>query len=405
MKKHAPPPPSFASKILANRKRLSIAGVLLAAVIYFAQADIVYTTFIDNGVFFIGNYEVVDENLNHPRLQLLRRREQLDKVIAPGETQLAKVLLLLDWAHRQLHTATKFYYPPWDAVEILDLARKYGNGGFCAQYAIIMLQACQAVGLDTRYVDLPGHFAMAVWFDDYEKWVYLDPYNDFYFEKDGIPLGGATLYDAYHDKKIDGIFKVTPAGVKTQIVLQDLSVFDKYSIVLRNNQLTEPEAIEVNGRPRKLSLASDYTSYPLFGRDNITIRDNFLSYKALPGQNIENRRWTSDTDDFRNDQDQTMIYYSQSKKDDRAIKVMMIPINTVNFKDFLINANNTGWQEAPDKLIWAIEPGLNTLQARTVDQFGWKGVISTVRLYYKPPWFFRHEKRQEEGHGRFVKSI
>ena len=100
-----------------------------------------------------------------------------------------------------------------------------------------------------------------------------------------------------------------------------------------------------------------------------------------------------------------MVYYSRSKKDSRAIKVMMIPINTPYFKSFMINANNNGWQEAPDKLIWAIEPGFNTLQTRTVDQFGWLGVISTVKLYYKPPWLFRREKRQEEGHGRFVKSV
>ena len=405
MKKNAPPPPTFASKVISNRKRLLPAGVLLAAAIYFAQADFTYTTYIDNGNFFIGNYVVVEENLHHPRLQLLRQREQLDKVIAPGQTQLDKVLLLLDWTHRQLHAASKFYYPPWDAVEILDLARKYGNGSSSAQYAIVMLQACQAVGLHTRYVDFPGYSAMGVWLDDLEKWVYFDPYNSCYYEKDGLPMGGAKLYEAYHNKDIAGILKVTPAGVKTQISLEDLSEFDKYSVVLRNNQLSEPETVEVNGKPKKLALASDYTGYPLFGRDKITLLDKFLSYKDLPGQDSCDSYCTSDTDDFRNDQDQTMIYYTRSKKDSRAIKVMMLHLNTPDFKTFLINANDNGWQEAPDKLIWSIEPGLNTLQARTVDQFGWKGTISIIRLYYKPPWLFRSEKRQEEGHGRFVKSV
>jgi len=405
MKKPIVPLPTFASKLLSGYKRLLAAVLALAAAVYVAQAGCIVTTHLNNGNFFIGSYPVDEEDPYHPRLQLLRRREQLDKVIAPGETELDKVVLLLDWTHRQLRTNGKFYYPPWDAVEILDLARKYGNGGFCAQYAIVMLQACLSVGLHARYIDLPGHFILAVWLDDLEKWAVMDPYNGCYYEKNGVPLDGFSLYEAYHNNDVKNILKVTPAGVKTQIALEDLSVYQKVSIMLRNNHLTDPISVEVNGRSEKLVLNPDHTSYPQFGKVNITIRDSFLSYKALPGQDIAHRRWISDTDDFRDDQNQTVIQYSQSKKDARAIKVMLMPVNAQALSTFLINANDNGWQEAPDKLIWGITPGFNTLQVRALTQFGWKGPISSITLFYKAPWLFGHEKRQKESRDRFVKSV
>ena len=398
------PLPSLTARLLSKPKRLIAAALSLAAVIYFMQASFLITTKLDNGSFFIDNYPIDVENPYHPRLQLLRQREQLDKVLAPGATELDKVRLLLGWTHRQLRPSSKFYYPPWDAVEILDLARKYGNGGFCAQYAIVMLQACLSVGLHARYIDLPGHFMLAVWLDDLEKWAAMDPYNDRYYEKDGVPLDGYKLYEAYHNDDVKNILEVTSAGVKTHIKREDLSVFDKYAIVLRNNQLSDPILVDVRGRREKLTINPDHTAYPLFGRDNITILDSFLSFKALPGQDIGERRWTSDPDDFWNDKNQTMIQFSQSKKNDRAVKVLLAPVNA-HFKGFLINANGKGWQESADKLIWEIKPGFNTLQARALTQFGWKGHISTVKLYYKRPWLFRHEKRQGDGSGRYVKSV
>jgi len=399
------PPPSAASELLSKPKRLIAYVIALAAVIYFMQAGFIVTTYVDNGSFFIGNYPVDEENFYQPRLQLLRQREHLDKVIAPGRTQLDKVRLLLGWTHRQLHTTSKFYYPPWDAVEILDLARNRGNGSFCAQYAIVMLQACLSLGLHARYIDLPGHFILGVWFDDLEKWVAMDPYNNCYYEKDGVPMAGYLLYEAYHNNGVKNILRVTSDGVKTHISREDLSVFDKYAVVLRNTQLSDPILVDVNGRQEKLTVNPDYTSYPLFGRDNITIRDAFLSFKALPGQDIGQRRWTSDSDDFRDDENQTIILYSQSKKDDRAIKVLLAPVNTQAFKTFLVKANNGGWQESHNKLIWTIKPGFNTFQARVLTQFGWTGTTSVIKLYYKRPWLFRREKRQEEAHGSFVNSI
>ena len=126
-----------------------------------------------------------------------------------------KIVLLRKWAHSQWKAGPSFYYPPWDAVEILDLARQHHNYGFCAQYGIVFLQACQSLGLHARYVDLPGHFVVGVWSDDYNKWVIMDPYNDIHFEQDGIPMKGRDICTAYW-KNVKNIYKVDSSYKKTK---------------------------------------------------------------------------------------------------------------------------------------------------------------------------------------------
>src|SRR5262249_45322567 len=149
-----------------------------------------------------------EDDFHHPRLQLLRSREKLDEVTAGARTQFQAALRLRAWAHRQWQPGVSFYYPPWDAVEILDLARQHGNHGFCAQYAVVYLQACQSMGIHARYVDLQGHFIVAIWSDDFNRWIAMDPMYDLHYERYGIPMRGGELHRAYTTGNVDGVEKV-----------------------------------------------------------------------------------------------------------------------------------------------------------------------------------------------------
>ena len=112
------------------------------------------------------------------------------QVTAPGKSEFEKIVLLRKWVRDQWEGTSNFYYPPWDAVEILDLARKHGNSPFCAQYGIVFLQCCISLGIPARYVDLPGHFVVEVWSNEYNRWVLMDPTHDIHYEKKGIPVKG-----------------------------------------------------------------------------------------------------------------------------------------------------------------------------------------------------------------------
>jgi hypothetical protein len=53
---------------------------------------------------------------------------------------------------------------------------------------------------------------------------------------------------------------------------------------------------------------------------------------------------------------------------------------TPNFKEFQVRRDSGSWSPSGDTLLWDIHPGLNRLEAKTVNQFGVDGPISTVEV-------------------------
>lgn len=399
--------PPAAGKIFLRRYRKVIAGLFLAAgAVYFAKASFILPLKLENGGIFIADYKLLEEKSGHPRLQLLRRREHLDEVIAPGKTQFDKQVLLRKWTRRQWEPGVgNFYYPPWDALEILDLARKHGNRAFCAQYGIVYLQALLSVGCHARYIDLPGHFVVGVWSDDYNEWVVMDPYNDLHYEgKDGRPESGFSLHNAYVNNDVEGIKKVTSDGVRTPVTREELAAYRMYSIDLRNNHLSEPVICQVNGREKPLAPNPDYRTYPLVGRDAVGAGDTFLAYKSRNEETFEDRIYSDDYDDFRDDKNQTIIYYAMSLKEPQAMKILLLADDSPEFKAFMISTDGVNWSEVPDKIDWELRPGINTLSARILTNFGWRGYPSRVKVFYKPSWLSNRPKVRES-HRRYVRIV
>ena len=55
----------------------------------------------------------------------------------------------------------------------------------CVHYAVAFVSCCQALGIPARCAAVtgalnsgPGHFVAEVWFEDYAKWVVVDPNTD-----------------------------------------------------------------------------------------------------------------------------------------------------------------------------------------------------------------------------------
>ncbi len=400
-------PQTAAARLFLRGYGKVLAGLFLAAAaLYFAQASFILPLKLENGGIFIADYKILEEKPDHPRLQLLRKRERLDEVIAPGKTQFEKQVLLRKWARRQWEPGSEnFYYPPWDALEILDLARKRGNRAFCAQYAIVYLQALLSVGCHARYIDLPGHFVVGVWSDDYNEWVVMDPYNDLHYEgENGKPESGFSLHNAYVNDAVKGIKKVTSDGVRTQVKRGELAAYRMYSIDLRNDHLSEPIICQVNGVERKLALNPDYRAYPVMGRDTVGAGDTFLAFKSRTGESFEDRIYSDDADDFRDDKNQTIIYYAMSLKEPQAVKIVLLADDSPEFKAFMVSTDGIHWREVPDRIDWELQPGINTLSARILTSFGWQGYPSRVKVFYKPSWLFNKPKVRES-RGRYVRSV
>jgi len=362
-----------------------MAAVLIA---WAAQVEFVLVTSEHNGEIAVSSYELREDDFHHPRLQLLRSREELDEVLSTAQTQFEKIILLRSWAHRQWETGANFYYPPWDAVEILDLARKQGNRGFCAQYAIVFLQACQSLGLHARYVDLSGHFVVAVWSDDYNRWVVMDPTNDIHYERDGVPMRGRDLHRAYWEDDLRGIARVDSEGHQRAVTQNDLSNYRLYSIVLRANQLSEPVEVKSNGRWKSLVHASDYRTYPAIGRDQLVVTAEFLAWRSEEAEeSFPQRPDSEDQDEFRYALNQTVIIVANERLTNSVLKVVLLKSNSPTFARFLIRSEeSTDWVPTPSATIkWLLHPGMNQLSARIETADSWRGHVSYLRVLYKPP--------------------
>lgn len=385
------PPPERGTRRRSRLRRTVVCVVAIVAAVligWLAQTEILLVTSERNGEFPVSSYALREDDFHHPRLRLLRSRENLDQVVSTAKTQFEKIVLLRRWAHSQWDMGATFYYPPWDAVEIIDLARKHDNRGFCAQYAIVFLQACQSMGIHARYVDLPGHFVVAVWSDEFNRWVVMDPTNDLHYEQDGVPMRGRDLYRGYWTEDTGAIRKVDSEGRREAVSRDDLSNYRLYSIGLLANQLSEPIEVKCNGRGRKLLRARDYRTYPKIGRDRLEITTEFLAWRSADaGESFPHRLETRDQDEFRYALNQTVIFLANERLTNRILKVALLSNNSPTFGKFLVRSEEgTTWVPSPSTTIkWLLHPGMNELRARIETRDGWQANVSSIRMFYKPP--------------------
>lgn len=142
----------------------------------------------------VGNEPVVHttipfiyEPFDHPRLNTLRDQYRLDTIVSGAKDDWEMATRLAVWASNRWEKGhLKEGYPAWDALDIL---RPHSDGtpvgGFCQQYNLVFLQACESFGIPGRPVSIGvgdhraairggGHEVIEIWSNRYRKWVYLD---------------------------------------------------------------------------------------------------------------------------------------------------------------------------------------------------------------------------------------
>jgi transglutaminase superfamily protein len=351
-----------------------------------AQSEFILITGERNGEFSTTPPTLREDDFHNPRLELLRAREKLDELISGAPRQFDKIVVLRRWVRKQWDYGGSFYYPPWDAVEILDLARYHGNKGFCAQYAVVFLQACQALGIHARYVDLAGHFVVSVWSDDYDRWVVMDPTNDLHYERDGIPVGGRSLYRAYWTNDLRGLVQVDGTGNRKALTREDLDSFRLYAVDIAADQLSKPLQVEVNGSPRTLVHARDYRKYPRVGSDKVVITSELRAFRMEGVESWVPERPQISSQDLRSAFNQTMIFLANERVSGGSVRVVLFSSNSPTFKQFLVRSDESDdWLITPAPTFrWRLHPGMNRLSARVETAFGWQGQVSEISLFYKP---------------------
>jgi hypothetical protein len=151
------------------------------------------------------------EDFGAARLALFLQRENLGAVVSGAGSEFDAILRLKDWVAAQWAFSMPEPYPPWDAMTILDWIRGGITGGFCGQYAQVLLQALAAFGIPARYVEIGSidnpyrHYITEVWSNDHRRWVALDPTFNNHFTRGGIPLSALEVRDALLDGRLDEV--------------------------------------------------------------------------------------------------------------------------------------------------------------------------------------------------------
>lgn len=164
-----------------------------------------------------------------PRLKLLRERYGLDKVIAPGKTEMEQLMLLRWWVRNQWHTAwqggAEGWMPPWDSLVILESKDQPDCLTMCTHYACVFTQCCQALGWNARHCILDHHCVSEVWVDQHARWVVMDTGNSaersdvgLHYERDGVPLSAREVQEVYRSGKTDNVIvRFTPMALAEKI--------------------------------------------------------------------------------------------------------------------------------------------------------------------------------------------
>jgi hypothetical protein len=144
------------------------------------------------------------EPFTQPRLKELRTRYKLDDVVSGAKTDLEITTKLAAWSSHNWKWAEWHldqFYPAWDALEILKEGPDGKRvGGFCLQYNLVFLQACESFGFAGRAISINhgtlgrpkymGHEPTEIWSNQFRKWIYVDGMGAWYAEDvaTGVPL-------------------------------------------------------------------------------------------------------------------------------------------------------------------------------------------------------------------------
>lgn len=178
-------------------------------------------------------------SFEHPAtLREFRVQEGLDQVVAGARSDEQAFRDLMRWVRDQWEPGRPDPYPPPDARIILRDIRRGFTGGFCAQYAFVLVQAISSFGAPARCVTIRGHEVVEAWLADERRWTLLDPTNDLQvIDSTGRSLNAHEI----HRESSSGAVLRFSAGHRCTETLDDyLARFQDFAVWIRNDFVSRP---------------------------------------------------------------------------------------------------------------------------------------------------------------------
>lgn len=320
------------------------------------------------------------DSASNPKLKELRERYRLDEVVASGKDEFERQVILMDWVHRRFK---KFGHPSAPARGALEVLKGIDDGHtfFCKQYGEVMVSAAASLGWVNRPLALRRHRGVnkvggstehtttEIWSNQYGKWIMLDPTSNLYLEKDGVPLNAWEIRQEwfYRDGR-DLVFVVGQHGQRYRkadlpIFLQRFEGFGDLTF--------EPDELDKYG----------FIGYI----PNTDIMDAGYDYGGMwivKDSLCDGTQWHT-RDLPANPASDTYfplgLAAMELTADGGRIHVAFKTL-TPNFDRFEIRVDGGAWRPVGEDFTWDVHPGMNRLEARTVNAFEVMGAIALAEL-------------------------
>ena len=311
----------------------------------------------------------------------LRKTQKLDEVVAGAKDEWEMMQRLAAWSATRWNTRghLKEGFPQWNANNILTPhADGTAIGGFCLHFNLVLLQACESMGLPGRIVSIGpgtatdkirgGHEVTEIWSNQFQKWVYLDGDTGWYFT----------------DAKSDVPLSLWELRQRQVAVFQGQATAEPRCVRLIEKQepwgglAAWPPFLELRLVPRSNFLSQKYP-LPLnqgmrgwFWTGHLVWSDDQLPARPLYPQRIYQRsnfEWTLN-------QAHAVLVAATVP----GLCVVHLDTQTPGRDGYLVSLDSGEPQPTLQKVLWQLHPGLNRLEAVPVNLAGRKGIACQFEI-------------------------
>lgn len=300
------------------------------------------------------------------------------------------MLRLAQWAcnHWDWPNHIMEYYLPWDALEILK-PDKDGTpaGGFCQQFNVVFLQACESFGFSGRAISISqgrwqekhsggGHEVVELWSNEWKKWVYVDGALAWYIvdQKTGVPLSIWELRErqlkmargdsAPEVRVVDAVRTKNKQFAWNGLWPDPLNWYLELRLIPRSNFLQEKSPLPLNQGTEEWCWTGNYVW-----------TDTEVPAGLLFDHRIARRS------DFEWTLNQAHFVLEPTEKPGKLR--VHLETETPSFESFLVEID--GGQKKPVTVgfTWALHQGKNHLRVRPRNVAGREGITSWIALEYR----------------------
>ncbi len=317
-----------------------------------------------------------------PRVQYLRDKYELEKLVSSENSDLENTSEIRHWVSRQWkdgwNSGYYGYCPPWDALILLEMAPENLCLGMCTHYATVVTQASAALGYLSRNVIVESHCVSEVFLNDSGDWTVQDGglsggpdgyAGGLRFEKDGEPLSALQLHrlGVSGSDAVEGIPHPEVEEPHPRRTHWD-RWYSRFAIPLRNDHLSHPEpAEEEHGMAHYR-----YDGYLWWCSAPDNPPGDIGMYSLLSNREA----------DFYPPVNLTWMDFNPVSENKLSVTFHN---STPGFSGYEVNIDNEGWKEVSSPMEWPLQPGENTIEARSVNEFGRTGPETrTVMKLQKP---------------------